>query len=570
MKTHFVTETTPTTVFPCFLCVWIVIGSSTTLLPTAGADEQPHPAEFCEIHVIDESTQRGVPMASLTTVDDVTYITDNAGRVALSEPELWGQTVFLRVSSPGYQCPKDGFGIEGVRLILRPQAIHEIRLKRLQLAERLYRITGRDLYRDSVHLGYQAPIQIASMAGGVLGQDSVQPVIYGKKLFWFWGDTNRLSYPLGLFRTAGAVSPLPTDAGLSPHIGINFQYFTGRDGFARAMVDVSHPEGVVWLHGACVAVEKADEGHDRNRMVAQYSRRKSLAEPVEQGIAIWNDERELFEVATTVDLQDTWRMISDHPIVCEPDGRTASTSVAARSSDRISTSREQWLMFGNPFPMTRVRRDVASVLNRTDYESWTCREELTEEFPSEERLARSLPLRDQNGKLVWRWARQPPVTQKDEQRWIRSGLMQPAEATLSPIDADQPTRHVVMHSGTVHWNAHRRKWILIAIEHAWDKSSPSFLGEVFYSESDTPQGPFMKALKIATHPGQSFYNPCHHPFFDQDGGRTIFFEGTYCNTFTQSPATPRYNYNQLMYRLQLDATRITETFGPAGSASAEN
>ena len=103
---------------------------------------------------------------------------------------------------------------------------------------------------------------------------------------------------------------------------------------------------------------------------------------------------------------------------------------------------------------------------------------------------------------------------------------------------------------------------MIAIEQAWDKSSPSFLGEVFYSEADSPQGPFMKAIRIATHPGQSFYNPCHHPFFDQSDGRTIYFEGTYCNTFTQSPATPRYNYNQLMYRLQLDSERITSTFGP--------
>ncbi len=86
-------------------------------------------------------------------MDDVTYITDSAGRVALAEPELWGQKVFFRVSSPGYECPKDGFGIEGVRLDLAAGARHEVRLRRVQLAERLYRITGRDLYLDSSRLG---------------------------------------------------------------------------------------------------------------------------------------------------------------------------------------------------------------------------------------------------------------------------------------------------------------------------------------------------------------------------------------------------------------------------------
>jgi hypothetical protein len=41
-----------------------------------------------------------------------------------------------------------------------------------------------------------------------------------------------------------------------------------------------------------------------------------------------------------------------------------------------------------------------------------------------------------------------------------------------------------------------------------------------------------------------------HPFFDQAGGRIIYFEGTYTDTFSGKPViTPRYNYNQLMYRL---------------------
>ena len=45
---------------------------------------------------------------------------------------------------------------------------------------------------------------------------------------------------------------------------------------------------------------------------------------------------------------------------------------------------------------------------------------------------------------------------------------------------------------------------------------------------------------------------------DQEGGRVIYFEGTYANTFSGNPeATPRYDYNQVMYRLDLDDPRLS-------------
>jgi hypothetical protein len=83
---------------------------------------------------------------------------------------------------------------------------------------------------------------------------------------------------------------------------------------------------------------------------------------------------------------------------------------------------------------------------------------------------------------------------------------------------------------------------------------------VWYSEADSPQGPWGKAVRIATHDKQSFYNPIQHPYFDADGGRTIYFEGTYTNTFTDAPATQRYNYNQVMYRLDLDHPALRAAF----------
>jgi hypothetical protein len=63
----------------------------------------------------------------------------------------------------------------------------------------------------------------------------------------------------------------------------------------------------------------------------------------------------------------------------------------------------------------------------------------------------------------------------------------------------------------------------------------------------------------------TFYNVCHHSFLDQTGGRHIRFEGTYTNDFCGNPdKTPRYNYNQILYRLELD------TDSPARHSSIED
>ena len=41
------------------------------------------------------------------------------------------------------------------------------------------------------------------------------------------------------------------------------------------------------------------------------------------------------------------------------------------------------------------------------------------------------------------------------------------------------------------------------------------------------------------------------------GGKTIFFEGTYTHTFSGNPdPTPRYDYNQILYRVDLADPRL--------------
>ena len=55
----------------------------------------------------------------------------------------------------------------------------------------------------------------------------------------------------------------------------------------------------------------------------------------------------------------------------------------------------------------------------------------------------------------------------------------------------------------------------------------------------------------------NFYNPTQHPFLDRQGGRMIYLEGSYANTFSGNPhPTPHYEYNQIMYRLDLSDLRL--------------
>jgi hypothetical protein len=97
----------------------------------------------------------------------------------------------------------------------------------------------------------------------------------------------------------------------------------------------------------------------------------------------------------------------------------------------------------------------------------------------------------------------------------------------------------------------------INLRDAESGGSSSYLGEIWYAEANAPEGPWLLAQNIVTHHHYSFYNPLHHVFFDQQGGRIIYFEGTYAHAFsaTKTP-TPRYDYNQVMYRLDLSDARL--------------
>jgi hypothetical protein len=351
--------------------------------------------------------------------------------------------------------------------------------------------------------------------------------LYQGKIWWFWGDTSRMSYPLGHFWMASAVSELPSQGGLDPGVGVNLDYFTDDTGFSRPVARLGVKKGLIWADGFLVLPDKTG----RQRLVCHYAHMESLGKMLGHGLAVFNDEKETFERIKTLDMKDRWLFPGQaHPIRHQEDD-------------------VDYIYFGEVFPNVRVRANWDQYVDPDAYEAFTCIESMAS--PADAKV-----LRGDDAQVRYEWRRNTrPVSGAVERQLITAEKLRAEEARFLPtaVDSDEP---VVMHRGSVRWNAYRQRWIMIATQ----RFGSSSLGEIWYAESSAPTGPWRHAKKIVTHDRYSFYNPVHHPFFDQEDGRVIYFEGTYTKMFSGNPVgTPRYNYNQIMYRLDLSDPRLQKT-----------
>ena len=470
--------------------------------------------DYFKIAVVDEQTGRGVPLVELRTVNNISLWTDSNGISAFDEPGLMDQEVYFHVKSHGYEYPQDGFGNRGVKLNPTKGGNSQIKIKRLNIAERLYRMTGEGIYRDSVLVGEPVRVKKPVLNGQVMGQDTVIATPYRGKIYWFWGDTERVSYPLGNFAASGATSEWPGRGGLDPGIGVDLTYFVDASGFSKGMCPNLGP-GLHWIEGVLAVPDETGS----ERLIARVSSQKGLAPAYAWHLAVFNDETEVFE--SKVRWEITEGHDSSHPFRA-----------------RIGGIDHFYL-----YPNFRVRADLNSLSDLKNYEAFTCvagngkindgptvidrRSDGTPRYAWKAGADRLHPgrLREliSNGKL------------KAAESWIQLHDFE----TAAPIEAGR---------GSVYWNEFRQRWVMLT------SSQP---GEVWFAEGDTPVGPWIYARRVVSHDNYNFYNPTQHPFFDQDGGRLIYFEGTYTASFSGAKEkTQRYDYNQIMYRLALDDARL--------------
>lgn len=406
------------------------------------------PPRYFVVKVVDEQTGRGVPLVCLTTQNEVQYWTDSAGVVAMDEPSLAGREVFFAVRSHGYEYPKEELFGRGLVLKVEPGETRVVKVRRTMIAERLYRLTGEGIYRDSVLAGLPVPLRQPLLNGQVFGQDTASTAVYQGRVFWIWGDT--IGPAQWNFNVSGAVSDLPGHGGLDPSIGVDYRYFT-KDGWSRAMLPLPR-KGLVWMEGLFTV--KDPQG--RERLLATWTRQDGLKEPDERGVALFDDARQVFEPW----MELPWRTphVSAHPF--RHDG------------------------FLYLYPTLRVSGDWSAV--------------------------------------------------RDAAQWQRREVLYPPGLRFSCMA----------------WNEYRRRFLAL-----FEKS-----GEVWLAEAERPEGPFTTPIRVINHEKYTFYNVVTHPFFNQEGGRVIYLEGTYTDAFSDAKEkTPRYNYNQVMYRLRLDDDRLRDS-----------
>lgn len=429
----------------------------------------------CRIEVVEKGSLWPVPLVELRSTHHQRFVSDNRGLIAMDSPDLMGKTVYFEVVAHGYEVPKDGFGIRGVRLQPKAGETLRVEVERKFAAKRLGRLTGAGLFAESQKLGLERDWQDS----GIFGCDSVQSAVHRGKKFWAWGDTTMPGYVLGIFHMTGATTPLQFPETFEPPLYPRFDYFRGENQEARAIAKLPG-EGPTWVSGVVSLKDAKGESH----LVGQYIKVTPPLEANEAGLCVWNEQTLNFESTKVL-----WKKTKETPKApAMPEGHPIFWR---------DEKGKEWLMFGNPFPTLRCEATL---------ESW-----------------------------------------QDPGQWE-------IVTSSTKLEASGDQKVVEAHSGSMGWSSYRKKWIAVFVEKF---GKPSVLGEVWYVEGDSPMGPWGKAVKVLSHENYTFYNPRLHLDLTPDGESFVLFEGTYTHTFSDRPQiTPRYDYNQILYRLDLNDPKL--------------
>ena len=434
----------------------------------------------CRIEVVEKGSGWPVPLLELRTTHNLSFITDNAGVIAMDAPELMARETWFTVIGHGYDAQNDGFGYRGVRLTPEPGKTIRVEVTRNILAKRIGRLTGAGLFAESQKFGEHLDWKDS----GIHGCDSVQNAVHRGRLFWAWGDTNMPNYPLGLFDMSSATTGVNPLVSLEPPLKLKFDYFADESGRQRSVAKMPG-KGPTWVSGYVSLPGKDGASH----LVGSYIKIKPPMDAYESGLCVWNDGTSQFDL-----LRVLWtKSNSTSKQTPMPEGHPAFWK---------DDQGKEWMLFGNPLPVLRCP---------ANYESW-----------------------------------------EDSSTWE---ILKPQE-TLS----DGKGGRVTPHTGSIAWNSFRKRWVTIFMEKF---GKPSAFGELWYAEADSPMGPWGTAVKVLTHENYTFYNPRIHPEFTPDGSPLLFFEGTYTKEFANhAQATPRYDYNQILYRLDLDDPGLKAAAAP--------
>ena len=434
----------------------------------------------CRIEVVEKGSGWPVPLVELRTTHHVRFVSDNAGLIAFDLPELMGRPTWFDVIGHGYEVPKDGFGMRGVRLTPEPGKTLRVEVRRTIIARRMGRLTGGGIFGESRKLGLERDWP----ESGVLGCDSVQNAVHRGRLFWAWGDTTMPNYPLGIFHMTSATTAVQPLSSFEPPLRVRYDYFTDTNGRPRGVCEMPGG-GPTWASGYVSLPDRTGTPH----LVASYVKIQPPMDAYEAGLVVWNDEAKKFDR-----LRVLWTKSATAPKPPPfPEGHPALWKDAAG---------REWVYFGITLPSLRCP---------ATFEAW-----------------------------------------QDASTWE---VIEP-QKKLAAADGGPDVKP---HSGSIAWHPWRKRWVTVFMQFF---GKPTPFGELWYAEADAPTGPWGPAVKVLTHENYTFYNPRLHPEFTPAGSPMLFFEGTYTISFCDNKQpTPRYDYNQVLYRLDLDDPALAPARG---------
>ena len=552
------------------------------------------------IQVVDGETGRGVPLVKLTTSSYISYFTDSSGIVAFDEPGMLGARVFFMVTSDGYVNARDLLGSPqpGVLLKTVPGGNATVIVNRTQPAERLYRLTGGGLYRDTLLTGGRAPVAEPLLSSAsVLGQDSLMGLVFKGVSFWFFGDTECPAGPrnsdcqnYGKY-TTGATAAVGADGDVPPSLS----YFVsnnsrdpggmGKGGLPNAALlavwnpdSFAHPKpmlagpGVVpnykdnsWVGSATVVAGQADG--EEERMYLTYVCPQTQL----QGLAIWNE-------------------VAEHFVPVRSKQGYAMRYSGAQWVQLLKPGDHGYAYYASAFANVRVKSSFSAIEDPSQYEYFT---------PCNSTQRGGCNVSMDASSWGWRrgdlgdaaaddsWAKFGPL---DEFRALQGGYLQLRDARmqvrdgatgrpLQPAPGGSGGGETLLARGSVNWNAHRSKYVLIADQSSPQRRSgspagkPSAYGELWYCESDAVTGPWGDCDRIITHntTGASCYNPQELPWLQHRGGEAIYVACTWTSMASGggsatdracawdeyggqgcAVAVPRYEYNNVVFKVQTD------------------
>jgi hypothetical protein len=482
--------------------------SQTTLL----AAPVPPPSSCFGVRAIDRLTRRGIPLVLMKTLEE-TFVSDSQGFVADCRPDHADKLVAFAVSSDGYSLASGSASLQ-----VTPGQVAVLELDRQNVAERLYRVTGEGIYRDSLLLGLTTPLAHPVIDGLVMGQGLTGEQLFKGQLFWVWSGTFGPAHPIETRRVSAAVSILPGQAGaVDPQVGVDPQYFAGADGLAKAIIENLAPTTTPIELTSLLSVFAVGE---TERLFATYAKLGADSAVAARGLAEYNATKQLFvPSAVTYGLDDGVR----------PDGQPIPFRQAGVDQ----------FYFTAP---VRIAATAKAITTPSTYEAWTAIEPSTTQNV----------LRNANGSAAYAWRTGAPLTTMAA--ITAAGLGN--DQLLDDHVTDPATgAHIASVTSATAWNARRGRFVRI-LEEMGGASSAG--GEIWYQEGDTPMGPWVYARQVLTHTTYSFSNPWIHTNLATKDSRFMLFDGTYSKRFEAgtTPIVPRYDGNQIMYRLDVDDQRL--------------